>query len=30
LKNQTAVFARLDFGFSREGAQVWFRYGKRF
>jgi Omp85 superfamily domain len=30
LKNQTAVIARLDFGFSREGAQVWFRYGKRF
>jgi hypothetical protein len=28
LKTQTSVVARLDTGFSREGVQVWFRFGK--
>jgi hypothetical protein len=30
IKNQTSVVARLDIGFSNEGVQVWFRYGKLF
>lgn len=29
-KNRTDVIARLDFGFSNEGFQVWFKFGKLF
>jgi hypothetical protein len=29
-KNRTNVLARLDTGFSREGVQVWFKFGKLF
>jgi hypothetical protein len=29
-ENRRSEVARLDFGFSREGAQVWLRFGKLF
>jgi len=30
LKNRNAVVVRLDFGFSREGYQVWLKFGNTF
>jgi len=29
-KNQRSIVARLDTGFSREGFQVWLKFGKLF